>query len=82
MDVSGSLPAEAEVRSHGDGLRADADEVAGDELLGRLALELRREGRDEGLGDAGLREELEPPLEGREQIDPVSHRNPRDAART
>ena len=42
-----------------------------DELLGREPLKLGREGGDERRLDPRLREQLEPPLERRQQLDPV-----------
>ena len=44
---------------------------------GRLPLELGRERRDERLRDAGLGEQLEPALEGRDEVDAVPHRDAR-----
>ena len=68
---------EAEVVADGDCLGADRREVRLDELLGRQPHELGRERRDERLGDTGLREELQAPLERRDQLDAVPERDPR-----
>ena len=74
--------AEPEVGPRDDGLDAGRTQVALRELLGRQLLELGCEGGDEDVAHAGVAEELDPPFERRQQLDPVAESDPRDAGRT
>ena len=67
---------EAEVGADGDCLGTDRHEERLDELLRRQPHELRCERRDERLRDTRLRKELQAPLEGCDQLDAVSERDP------
>ncbi len=77
LPVARTSSPEAEVRPDGNRLDSRPDEVRRDELLRRLPLELGRERRDERLRDTRLGEQLEPSLEGRDQVDAVPHRDAR-----
>ena len=69
--------AEAEVGAGGDRLGADRPQVALGEHLGLERHQLRRERRDQRCLDPGIREQLQPALERRDQLDIVAERDPR-----
>ena len=77
VDVAPPPRAEAEVLAGDDYLCADRAQVVGDELLRLSARELLGELDDEDLVRAGLLEELEAPLERRQQLDVVAEHEPR-----
>src|SRR4029077_14211538 len=68
---------EAEARPDGDDPRSDRGEIALDELGRGQGGYVFRELDDEDVLDAALAEELQAPLEGREQLDLVPEHRPR-----
>ena len=77
VSSAGPARAEPEVRSDRDRLRPDRGEVRRDELVGRKSHELGRERGDERVRDAGLGQELQPPLERGDEIDAVAEHDAR-----
>ncbi len=74
-EVAAALAPEAEVRSCDDDLGADPPQAALRELLGLECCQVERELDDERLVHSRLGEQLEPPLERRQQLDPVPERD-------
>src|SRR5439155_4828753 len=68
-EVASALAAETEVGARDDDLGADRPQVALRELLGLECREFERELDDERLADAGVGEQLQAPLQGRQQLD-------------
>ena len=76
-EVSGARLPEVESRPGDDHLGPDAEQVLPGEV-GRLERrDLRAELDDEHILDAGSLEQLEPPLEGRQELDPLAEHGPR-----
>ena len=76
-EVARRAAPEAEVLARDDRLGADRPEELVGELLRLQPGDVERELDDERLVDSELREQLQPALEGHQQLDPVSERGAR-----
>ena len=75
VEIAGPLPAEAEVLAGDDD--GSVGELGADELLRLLLRDLDGEVEHGRLGHPELREQLQPPLEGRDRLDEVAQDDPR-----
>src|SRR5918996_6452735 len=77
VEIAAALPAETEVLPGHDRRRPQRPDVALDELLRLQLRQLQREVDDDDLLDTGLADQLQPPLQRRDQLDLVAEHDAR-----